>query len=125
MDNNEINWGEVVDFFAKKYVSIKAALAGSNIEVQGNDVCVNLKSKSKFMLEQRNSNKLIEEYIKNSFGKVVNVSFREQEIVEDSLSKEQEIIRNLMEKNKQELAERAKEAPKKASSPSNSNVVVV
>ena len=124
MDNNEINWGEVVDFFAKKYVSIKAALAGSNIEVQGNDVCVNLKSKSKFMLEQRNSNKLIEEYIKNSFGKVVNVSFKEQEIVQDSLSKEQEIIRNLMEKNKQELAERAKEAPKKASSPSNSNMNV-
>jgi hypothetical protein len=104
VDNNEINWGEVVDFFAKKYVSIKAALAGSNIDVQGDNVCVNLKSKSKFMLEQRNSNKLIEEYIKNSFGKIVNVTFKEQEIVEDSLSKEQEIIRNLMEKNKQELA---------------------
>ena len=109
MENNEIIWGEVVDFFSKKYVAIKAALGGSTIDVQGDVVNVNLKSKSKFMLEQRNSDKLIEEYIRNSFGKNVQVFFKEPEVIEDSLSKEQEIIRNLLEKQKREQEERQKE----------------
>ncbi|MBQ8298901.1 MAG: PolC-type DNA polymerase III [Clostridia bacterium] len=109
VENNEIIWGEVVDFFSKKYVAIKAALGGSTIDVQGDVVNVNLKSKSKFMLEQRNSDKLIEEYIRNSFGKNVQVFFKEPEVIEDSLSKEQEIIRNLLEKQKREQEERQKE----------------
>ena len=60
VENNEIIWNEVVDFFSKKYVAIKAALGGSTIDIQGDNVNVNLRSKSKFMLEQRNSDKLIE-----------------------------------------------------------------
>ncbi len=108
MENNEIIWNEVVDFFSKKYVAIKAALGGSTIDIQGDNVNVNLSSKSKFMLEQRNSDKLIEEYIRNSFGRNVQVVFKEPEVIEDSLSKEQEIIRNLLEKQKSEHEEKQK-----------------
>ena len=75
MEEKEIIWEEVIDFFAKKYVAIKACLIGSSIELQGNVLNVKLKSKSKYMLEQKNSNKLIEEIVKNSFGKNVTVVF--------------------------------------------------
>ena len=123
MENNEIIWNEVVDFFSKKYVAIKAALGGSTIDVQGENVNVNLKSKSKFMLEQRNSDKLIEEYIRNSFGRNVQVVFKEPEIIKDSLSKEEEIIRGLLEKQKREQEEKQKEVPKSIAENSQSRGV--
>ena len=88
MEEKEIIWDDVIGFFAKKYITIKAALSGSTIDTQGDIVNVHLKSKSKFMLEQKNSDKLIEEFIKNSFNKNVKIVFHENTMIEDSLNKE-------------------------------------
>ena len=45
MEEKEIIWNEVIDFFAKKYVAIKACLLGSTITLNGDVLNVNLKSK--------------------------------------------------------------------------------
>ena len=66
MENNGVNWGEVVDFFSKKYISLRAGLIGSEITVEGDQINVMLKSKSKFMLEQKNANKTISDIINNT-----------------------------------------------------------
>ena len=121
MEEKEIIWEEVIDFFAKKYVAIKACLIGSSIELQGNVLNVKLKSKSKYMLEQKNSNKLIEEIVKNSFGKNVTVVFIEPEVIEDSLTKEKEIVLSLLEKQKEVQAQKPAEKPKQAPVQNNSN----
>lgn len=59
MDNNEVNWGEVIDFFSKKYISLRAMLMGSEISVENDNINVMLKSKGKFMLEQKMLTKLL------------------------------------------------------------------
>ena len=119
MEEKEIIWDDVIGFFAKKYITIKAALSGSTIDTQGDIVNVHLKSKSKFMLEQKNSDKLIEEFIKNSFNKNVHVVFHENMMVEDSLNKEREIVKNILEKQQKELEQRKEEKPKIQAAPQN------
>ncbi len=102
---NEVNWEDVVSFFSKKYIAVKAALAGSTAVLDNDTLCVNLKSKSKFMLEQKNISKLIAEYIKNTADKVVKVIFNEPDIIQDSLLKEKEIVKNILEKNQEIINE--------------------
>ena len=97
MEEKEIVWNEIIDFFAKKYISLKGALLGSEAKIEGNTLNVYLKAKGKAMLESRNSNKTIEELIKNTCNKSVNVVFHEPEVIEDSLSKEREIVKSIME----------------------------
>ena len=97
MEEKEIAWNEVIDFFAKKYISLKGALLGSEAKLDGNTLNVYLKTKGKSILESRNSNKTIEELIKNTCNKSVNVVFHEPEVIEDSLSKEREIVKSIME----------------------------
>ena len=97
MEEKEIVWNEIIDFFAKKYISLKGALLGSEAKLEGNTLNVYLKAKGKAMLESRNSNKTIEELIKNTCNKSVNVVFHEPEAIEDSLSKEREIVKSIME----------------------------
>ena len=97
MEEKEIVWNEIIDFFAKKYISLKGALLGSEAKLEGNTLNVYLKAKGKAMLESRNSNKTIEELIKNTCNKSVNVVFHEPELIEDSLSKEREIVKSIME----------------------------
>ena len=97
MEEKEIVWNEIIDFFAKKYISLKGALLGSEAKLEGNTLNVYLKARGKAMLESRNSNKTIEELIKNTCNKSVNVVFHEPEVIEDSLSKEREIVKSIME----------------------------
>ena len=97
MEEKEIVWNEIIDFFAKKYISLKGALLGSEAKLEGNTLNVYLKAKGKAMLESRNSDKTIEELIKNTCNKSVNVVFHEPEVIEDSLSKEREIVKSIME----------------------------
>ena len=97
MEEKEIAWDEVIDFFAKKYISLKGALLGSEAKLDGNNLNVYLKTKGKSILESRNSNRTIEELIRNTCNKTVNVVFHEPEVIEDSLSKEREIVKNIME----------------------------
>jgi DNA polymerase-3 subunit alpha (Gram-positive type) len=97
VEEKEIVWNEIIDFFAKKYISLKGALLGSEAKLEGNTLNVYLKAKGKAMLESRNSNKTIEELIKNTCNKSVNVVFHEPEVIEDSLSKEREIVKSIME----------------------------
>ncbi len=112
MEEKEIVWNEVIDFFAKKYIAIKACLIGSTIDLQGNVLNVKLKSKSKYMLEQKNSDKLIEEFIKNSFGRSVIVVFSEPEIIEDAASKQEQIVKQLLEKQREVQAQKPEEKQK-------------
>ena len=121
MEEKEIVWEEVVDFFSKKYIALKAFLNGSTADIQGNMVNVHLKSKSKFMLEQKNASKSIEDFIKNTTSKNVKVVFYDPEVIEDSLSREKEIVRELMEKQRIEAEKKKEEAPKPSHEESVSN----
>ena len=69
MDENVLNWNEVVEFFSKKYISSRAGFAGSEANINQNVIEVNLKSKSKFMMMQRHMDKLISDFVMNATGK--------------------------------------------------------
>ena len=99
MEENSLNWSEVVDFFSKKYVSSRAAFSGSSASLNNNKVDVNLKSKSKFMLISRNMDKLVSDFIMNSTGKRYEINFIEPDVVETGLPKQDEIIKKMMEEN--------------------------
>ena len=99
MENNGVNWGEVIDFFSKKYISLRAGLIGSEITVEDNQINVMLKSKSKFMLEQKNANKTISDFLNNTTGKTYNISFIEPEKIDFPVNREEAIIKNIMEEN--------------------------
>ena len=103
MEEKEIVWDEVVDFFAKKYISLKGALLGSTACLNGDILDIQLKTKGKALLELRNSNRTIEEFVKNTFQRNVTAVFHEPEVVEDSLNKEREIVKSILEA--QQLAE--------------------
>ena len=103
MEEKEIVWDEVIDFFAKKYISLKGALLGSTACLNGNILNIQLKTKGKALLELRNSNRTIEEFVKNTFQRNVTAVFHEPEVVEDSLNKEREIVKSILEA--QQLAE--------------------
>ena len=103
MEEKEIVWDEVIDFFAKKYISLKGALLGSTACLNGNILDIQLKTKGKALLELRNSNRTIEEFVKNTFQRNVTAVFHEPEVVEDSLNKEREIVKSILEA--QQLAE--------------------
>lgn len=107
MENNEVNWGEIIDFFSKKYIVLKAMLNGSEIAVNGDSINVMLKSKSKFMLEQKNANKTISDYLQNTTGKTYSIAFIEPEKIEPIENKEEQIIKNLMEENAKRALENA------------------
>ena len=103
VEEKEIVWDEVIDFFAKKYISLKGALLGSTACLNGNILDIQLKTKGKALLELRNSNRTIEEFVKNTFQRNVTAVFHEPEVVEDSLNKEREIVKSILEA--QQLAE--------------------
>ena len=50
MEEKEIAWNEVIDFFAKKYISLKGALLGSEAKLDGNTLNVYLKTKGSLYL---------------------------------------------------------------------------
>ena len=112
MDNNEVNWGEVIDFFSKKYISLRAMLMGSEISVENDNINVMLKSKGKFMLEQKNANKTISEFLHNTTGKTYSVAFLEPDKIEPRENKEETIIKNILAENAKLAEEHAKNPPK-------------
>ena len=114
MDNNEVNWGEVIDFFSKKYISLRAMLMGSEISVENDNINVMLKSKGKFMLEQKNANKTISEFFHNTTGKTYSVAFLEPDKIEQCENKEETIIKNILAENAKLAEEHAKNPPKEA-----------
>lgn len=107
-----LNWSEVIDFFSKKYILTRAALANSEAKVNANgEIEVNLKTKSKFMLLQKNMDKNIEEYIANTSGKRYKINFIEPSVVEKVTPKEETIVKQLLEEN-EKRAKEIKESPK-------------
>lgn len=111
MSSNEFNWNEVVDFFSKKYVTSRAAFLGSTANINNGTIEVNLKSKSKFIMENRNMNKLISDFVMNSTGNRYNVSFSEPSEAMDTpqkdimQQKQDEIIKRMMEANEKLIHE--------------------
>ena len=98
MENNGLNWNEVVDFFSKKYVSSRGAFSGSEASINNNVLEVNLKSKSKFIMLSRNMDKLISDFVMNSTGNRYEVKFNEPDVVE-VIPKQDEIIKRMLEEN--------------------------
>ena len=124
MEEKAIVWDEILDFFSKKYISLKGALLGSSMEIADDNLIVHLKSKSKFILNQKNAAKTIEDYVKNTCDKIVKVSFVEPDVIEDSLAKERAIVEQMLEKQKQEAAEKKNTQENAVHiSESNSNIV--
>ena len=111
MENNESLWNEVVDFFSKKYIMTRAAFSGSTANIVGDILDVNLKTKSKFMLEQKNLDKTISDFILNTKGVRYKVNFNENIEIAATEDKENNIVKHLLEEN----AKRAEEAAKQAS----------
>ncbi len=118
MENNGFNWNDVVDFFSKKYVSSRAAFNGSEATINNNVIEVNLKSKSKFIMQQRNMDKLISDFVMNSTGSRYEVKFFEPDII-DSQPKQDEIIKRMIEQNAAKLAESQANNAKNVASTAN------
>ena len=115
---NSFNWNEVVDFFSKKYLSSRAGFIGSEANINHNVIEVNLKSKSKFMMLQRNMDKLISDFVMNSTGNRYEVRFHEPDVIENTVTKQDELIKKIFEEN----AAKANQVPlKKVSSHTSHN----
>ena len=116
MENNEFVWNEVVDFFSKKYILTRAAFSGSEASIVGDTLEVNLKTKSKFMLEQKNIDKTISDFIYNTRGVKYKVNFNENVTIEPVENRQDDIIKHVLEENARKAEElrqnAAKEEPK-------------
>ncbi|MBQ9314830.1 MAG: PolC-type DNA polymerase III [Clostridia bacterium] len=99
MNENVLNWNEVVDFFSKKYISSRAGFIGSEANINNNVIEINLKSKSKFMMLQRNMDKLISDFVMNSTGKRYEVKFNEPDQIDNIETKQDELIKKIFEQN--------------------------
>ncbi len=108
----DINWGEIIKYCSEKHKSLKACLAGSNIDIGDNVVNVSLKSKSKFILEQKKADLMVEKYIKDKFNTDMKIVFKEENYIDDSLNKEKEIVKSILEDqtvNEKKKTEKTKE----------------
>jgi len=109
LENNELNWNDVVDFFSKKYILTRASFMNSSATIENDCVNVNLGAKGKFMLLQKNIDKTVSEYIFNTTGKRYEVNFIEPDNnIVNNVNREDDIIKKLLEENAkraQELAE--------------------
>ena len=72
MDNKELNWEEVVNFFSKKYILTRASFINSSAQIEGDKLNVHLGSKGRFLLLQKNIDKTVSDFIFNTFSKVTN-----------------------------------------------------
>lgn len=112
MNNNEINWNEVVDFFSKKYILTRASFMNSQATVQDNRVNVTLGAKGKFMLLQKNIDKTVSDYIFNTTGKRYEINFIEPENIIENTAREDTIIKQVLEENARRAQEIALENEK-------------
>ena len=114
MENNELNWNEVVDFFSKKYILTRASFMNSQISIDNNCVNVKLGARGKFMLLQKNIDKTVSEYIFNTTGKRYEVNFIEPDAESvNNVNREDDIIKKLLEENAKRAHEIAESENKK------------
>lgn len=103
---NDIIWSEVVDFFSKKYFLTRAAFSGSEANINGNTLNVNLKTKSKVMLEQKSIDKTVSDFIANTRGVRYNVNFIDPiNSAETNENKQNDIVKKMLEENAKRAAE--------------------
>ena len=103
MENNGIRWVEVVNFFSKKYILTRPSFQNSTAQVIGDTLNVHLSAKGKFLLLQKNVDKTVSDFIFNTTGNRFKVEFFEpsnDEILSERNSKEEEIVKELLEENK-------------------------
>ena len=108
MENKEFNWGEVVDFFSKKYILTRPSFTGSSAEIVGNKLNVTLGNKGKFLLLQKNVDKTVSDFVFNTTGNRFEVEFFEPDNIDFAMSREQmqdNLIKNMIDEN----AKRAQE----------------
>ncbi len=102
MDNKEFNWGEVVDFFSKKYILTRGSFANSKAEVVGDTVNVSLSARGKFLLLQKNIDKTVSDFIFNTTGKRYHIEFYEPDgksFIEENKTKQESIVRDILVEN--------------------------
>ncbi len=102
MENKVFNWGEVVDFFSKKYILTRASFTNSTAEVIGDKVSVNLGAKGKFMLLSKNIDKTVSDFIFNTTGKRYQIDFVEPDgkrFIESRENVQDSIIKQVIEDN--------------------------
>ena len=111
MENNELNWNDVVDFFSKKYILTRASFMNSQATVENDCVNVKLGAKGKFMLLQKNIDKTVSDYIFNTSGKRYEFIEPENEAIAN-VNREEDIIKKLLEENAKRAQEVASENDK-------------
>ena len=108
LENKEFNWEEVVNFFSKKYILTRASFINSSAVVTDNKVSVNLSSKGKFLLLQKNIDKTVSDFIFNTTGKRYEIEFIEPNIdnfAENRNSLEADLVKNLLDENAKKAQE--------------------
>ena len=126
MENNELNWNDVIDFFSKKYILTRASFMNSEATIENDCVNVKLGAKGKFMLQQKNIDKTVSDYIFNTCGKRYEINFIEPENnIINNVNREEDIVKHLLEENAKRAQELAAEAEneknKKEKSPAKSD----
>ena len=102
MENDVVNWNEVVDFFSKKYILTKASFTNSSIQVSNDVINVNLGARGKFMLLNKNVDKTVSDFIFNTTGKRYKIEFFDPDVmsfIENRNNAEDTIVKQMMEDN--------------------------
>ena len=108
MDNKELNWEEVVNFFSKKYILTRASFINSSAQIEGDKLNVHLGSKGRFLLLQKNIDKTVSDFIFNTTGKRLEINFIEpdnSDFIAQRDNAQDSIIKEMIEANEKRIKE--------------------
>lgn len=88
------DWEDIISYISRKHPLTKALLKGSNIDIDGNIINVNLVFKGKALLDGKNFNVVLSELIKNLYGENYKIQFIEN-ISEEKLKEYHEHLESL------------------------------
>ena len=113
--NFQDEWKDLYEYISYKYPLIHALLKNSNLIVQDNKIRIDLVCKGKDVLEARGFDRLIEETIKNIYGKKYKVEFKEdvpENFIEQFQEQAKELEKQAIKLMEQEVKETVKEEKK-------------
>ena len=113
--NFQDEWKDLYEYISYKYPLIHALLKNSNLIVQDNKIRIDLVCKGKDVLEARGFDRLIEETIKNIYGKKYKVEFKEdvpENFIEQFQEQAKELEKQAIKLMEQEVKETVREEKK-------------
>ena len=113
--NFQDEWKDLYEYISYKYPLIHALLKNSNLIAQDNKIRIDLVCKGKDVLEARGFDRLIEETIKNIYGKKYKVEFKEdvpENFIEQFQEQAKELEKQAIKLMEQEVKETVKEEKK-------------